>query len=210
MPNAAPREVNHAGAFAGRLSPGQKPALIVIDIVNAYLEPAAPLFLGPSGERALESAKRLCGAARRLGAPVVLTSVEYDQNGVNGGLFFKKVPALACFVRGSPQAAFPFGLAEAADIVVVKQYASAFFGTSLASTLRALGVDTVLLCGFSTSGCVRASAVDAIQHGFAPFVVKDACADRGEAQHAANLFDIAAKYGEVIDEAAASAILARE
>lgn len=208
MPNAAPREVDHSGAFDGRLSPGRSPALIVIDMVNAYLEPKSPLYLGPSGMRALESAKRLCAAARRRGAPVVLTSVEYDKNGVSGGLFYKKVPALACFVEGSPLASFPEALAAGDDIKIVKQYASAFFGTSLASTLRAIAVDTVLLCGFSTSGCVRASAVDAIQLGFAPFAVKDACADRGEAQHAANLFDIAAKYGEVVDEADALSILA--
>ena len=208
MAKAAPSIVTHAGAFAGRLSPGMRPALVVIDMVNAYLEPSAPLFVGDAGSIALGSAKRLCNAARRAGAPVFLTSVEYDARGVSGGLFYRKVPALSCFIKGSPLAAFPAGLAADGDAVIVKQYASAFFATSLASTLCALGVDTVLLCGFSTSGCVRASAVDAIQHGFAPFVVRDACADRAEAPHAANLHDIAAKYGEVIDEEAAKAILA--
>ncbi len=208
MANAAPRIVTHAGAFAGRLSPGTRPTLIVIDMVNAYLDKSAPLFLGEAGSHALESAKRLCAAARQAGAPVFLTSVEYDARGVNGGLFYRKVPALSCFIKGSPLAAFPAGLAANGDIVIVKQYASAFFGTSLASTLCALAVDTVLLCGFSTSGCIRASAVDAIQHGFAPFVVRDACADRGEGPHAANLDDIAAKYGEVVDEEAARSILA--
>ena len=208
MPNAAPRDVAHAGAFSGRLPPGNRPALVVIDMVNAYLDPSAPLYLGGRGVAALESARRLCAAARQNSTPVFLTSVEYDKDGVSGGLFYKKVPALSCFVEGSPLASFPSGLAADGDLIVVKQYASAFFGTSLASTLRALHVDTVLLCGFSTSGCVRASAVDAIQHGFAPFVVKDACADRGEGPHAANLYDIAAKYGEVVDEAAARAILA--
>jgi maleamate amidohydrolase len=82
--------------------------------------------------------------------------------------------------------------------VCTKQYASAFFGTSLASTLRAQGVDCVLLAGMSTSGCVRASAVDAIQHGFIPVVVRDACGDRHPAPHEANLFDLQAKYAEVM------------
>ena len=82
--------------------------------------------------------------------------------------------------------------------VITKQYASAFFGTTLASTLTSLGVDTLLIAGVSTSGCVRASAVDSCQHGFIPLVVRDAVADRHPAPHEANLFDLQAKYAEVV------------
>ena len=199
--------VSHADAFAGRLTPGSRPALIVIDVVDAYLKPDAPLCLGESGEQALAVIRRLCDTARAAGAPVVITSLEYDADGINGGLFYRKIPALGVFGKDAPLGRLPEGLAAPGDIRLVKQYASSFFGTTLASTLTALGVDTLVISGFSTSGCVRATAVDAIQHGFAPFVVSAACADRAEGPHRANLFDIGAKYGEVIDEAAALSIL---
>jgi maleamate amidohydrolase len=199
--------VSHAGAFAGRVKPGARAAFIVIDVVEAYLKPDAPLYLGPSGAAALAVIRRLCDAARAGGAAVIVTSLEYDADGRNGGLFYKKIPALSVFGKDAPLGRLPEGLAKPGDIRLVKQYASSFFGTTLASTLTPLGVDTLVISGFSTSGCVRATAVDAIQHGFAPFVVREACADRTPGPHEANLFDIAAKYGEVVDEAAALAIL---
>lgn len=89
------------------------------------------------------------------------------------------------------------------ELVISKQYASAFFGTPLASILVARGVDTVVLVGVSTSGCIRASGVDAVQHGFIPLVVRDAVGDRTPQTHEANLFDLQAKYAEVVDENAA-------
>ena len=92
---------------------------------------------------------------------------------------------------------------------MTKQYASAFFGTSLAATLHAMGVDTLLITGYSTSGCVRASALDALQHGFIPMVVREACADRHPGPHDANLFDLQAKYAEVVSETDAIAVLRR-
>jgi len=191
--------------FGGRLTFGRRPALLLVDIVMAYLDPTAPLFAGTPA--VLESANRLAAAARAAGAPVVLTHVVYQARGMDGGLFYEKVPALRCFDAGSPLGAFPAGLQADTDLVVTKQYASAFFGTSLASTLHALGVDTVLLGGFSTSGCVRASALDTLQNGFRPFVVREACGDRDPRPHEANLFDLQAKYAEVVSEAEALALL---
>ena len=139
---------------------------------------------------------------------MIFTNVEYQADGIDGGHFFRKDPALNAFVKGSPLGAFPATLQPGPrDVVVTKQYASAFFGTSLASTLHAQGVDTVLITGFSTSGCVRATALDALQHGFIPLVVRDACADRHAAPHEANLFDLQAKYAEVIGEQDAVALL---
>jgi nicotinamidase-related amidase len=127
--------------------------------------------------------------------------VEYAAGGADGGVFFRKVGALANLVGGSPEGRFmPQVAPRAGETVVVKQYASGFFGTSLASTLTALGVDTTVIAGVSTSGCVRATAVDACQHGFVPLVVRDAVADRDPGPHEANLFDLQAKYAEVIDE----------
>jgi maleamate amidohydrolase len=193
---------NYRGAFDGLLPFGQRPALLIVDVVMAYLDPASPLYAGV--ESALASCERLVAASRDAGLPVIYTNVEYAPGGTDGGVFYRKVPALQAFVRGSPMGAFPPSLRPRADeLVVTKQYASAFFGTSLASTLTALGVDCLLIGGFSTSGCVRATALDACQHGFLPFVVSDACGDRHPAPHAANLFDLQAKYAEVIDEAAA-------
>ncbi len=133
--------------------------------------------------------------------PVIFTRVAYQPGGVDGGLFYRKVPALKCFEDGHPLGDFPDTVRPLpGDLVVTKQYASSFFGTTLASSLNAMGIDTLLITGYSTSGCVRASALDALQHGFTPFVIRDACGDRHPSPHDANLFDLQAKYAEVIDE----------
>ena len=197
---------NYAGAFDGRLPFGQRPALLLVDLVEAYLQPGSPLYAGI--ESALGSAIRLTGAARAAGIPIVFTNVEYQPGGADGGVFYRKVPALKVFEQGSPLGAFPPALSpQDGDLVITKRYASAFFATHLAATLTALGVDTVLICGTSTSGCIRATALDACQHGFLPFVVRDACGDRHQAPHEANLFDLQAKYAEVVSEAEALANL---
>lgn len=192
--------------FGGTVGWGRRPAVVVVDVCRAYVDPASPLYAGV--EDAVASAGRLVAAARGAGVPVVFTRVEYEPGGADGGWFYVKVPSLACFDRGNPLGDFLDDPAPVpGDTVVTKQYASAFFGTSLASTLRARGVDTVVLCGLSTSGCVRATAVDALQHGFRPIVVADACGDRAEGPHRASLFDLAGKYADVVDEATAIARL---
>lgn len=194
------RDYDQAG-FRGRLGFGQRPAVLVVDVVQAYLEPTSPLYAGVEG--AVASAARVVAAARAAGVPVVFTRVEYVPGGADGGVFYRKVPALAVLEAGSPLAAFPDDPApRASEVVITKQYASAFFGTSLASTLTALGIDTTIVVGLSTSGCVRATAVDAVQHGFVPVVVRDAVGDRDERPHEANLFDLDAKYADVVGEAA--------
>lgn len=196
-------EDDYAGAgFDGHLPFGTTPALVIVDVVMAYLDPASPLYAGV--EDALAANVTLAAAARVAGVPVVFTRVAYAADGSDGGLFHRKVPALGCFAAGSPLGAFPPGLRpEPGDTIVTKQHASAFFATSLAPTLVARRVDTVLVTGFSTSGCVRATALDALQHGFAPFVVSDACGDRDRRPHDASLFDLSRKYAEVVglDEA---------
>lgn len=190
---------NYRGAFDGRLPPPTRPALLIVDVVMAYLDPASPLYAGV--ESALESCERLISAARDSGVPVIFTKVEYAADGIDGGMFYRKVPALEVFQSGSPLGAFPPAIEPRPDeLVITKKYASAFFGTALASTLTAQAIDGVFICGFSTSGCVRATALDACQHGFLPFVVRGACGDRHPAPHDASLFDIQAKYGEVVSE----------
>lgn len=190
---------DYTGAFDGHLKFGQNPALLIVDFVLAYLEPASPLYA--AAEEALASNERLLVAARAAGIPIFFTNVCYSPGGANGGMFFRKIPALKLFEEGSPMGAFPKSLQpQDGEEVVTKQYASAFFGTPLASTLTVIGIDTLLITGLSTSGCVRATATDAIQLGFAPFVVRDACGDRHSAPHEASLFDLQAKYAEVINE----------
>ena len=193
---------NYKGAFDGHLPFGRKPALLIVDFVVAYLDPASPLYAGV--EDALASNERLLAAARKAGIPVLFTNVEYSPGGADGGVFYRKVPALKLFERGSPMGAFPASLQpQDGELVITKQYASSFFGTTLAATLTAMGVDTLLITGLSTSGCVRATALDACQHGFLPFVVREACGDRHPGPHEANLLDLQAKYAEVISEAEA-------
>ena len=187
-----------AAGFGLALPPGRRPALLIVDFVRAYLVEDSPLYAAAEPARA--AAQRLLSAARRAGIPVLHTRVEYQPGGRDGGVFFRKVPALRCFEAGARPdlAAFAEGLEPVAgETVITKQYASAFFGTSLASTLTALGVDTVLIAGLSTSGCVRASTVDCCQHGFVPIVVREAVGDRAPGPHEANLFDLQAKYAEV-------------
>jgi nicotinamidase-related amidase len=195
-----------AGGFAGRLVPGDRPALLVVDFVRAYLLERSPLFGGEGCRGARVAAAELLAAARRAAVPVVHTNVLFQPGGADGGVFFRKLPALSIFERGrDPElAAFAEGLDPVAgETVITKQYASAFFGTTLASTLTALGCDTVLIAGVSTSGCIRATAVDACQHGFVPLVVREAVGDRSPGPHEAGLFDLQAKYAEVVSLAEA-------
>ncbi|HEU4531019.1 MAG TPA: isochorismatase family protein [Steroidobacteraceae bacterium] len=189
------------GGFGKTLEPGRSPALVVIDFVRAYVQPGSPLYAGDSAVKAQGACAELLAIARAAGIPIVHTNVAYEPGGRDGGVFFRKVPALKCFESGlHPElAAFAPGLEpRAGETLITKQYASAFFATSLASTLTASGIDTVLLAGMSTSGCIRASTVDACQSGFIPLVVREAVADRAPGPHEANLFDLQAKYAEVV------------
>lgn len=189
----------HGSAFSGRIGWGTAPAVVVIDLVRAYTEPDGPFALPESGP-AVAATADLGAAARAAGHPVFWTAVRYAADMSDGGLFARKVAALACFAEGAPGGWGEFTLPpEPGDVVVVKQYASAFFGTSLASTLHAAGVDTVVIAGVSTSGCVRATATDALNVGFRPQVVRQACADRSGALHDNNLADLDAKYADVVD-----------
>ena len=198
---------NYAKAYDNRIGFGKKPALVLIDFVQAYFERESPLYAGV--DNALASALRIRSAAREKGMPVILTGVVLHPSGLDGGRFFQKAKPLACFTAGNPLGAWPEGLQPFPDeFVVSKQYPSAFFGTSLASLLTSVGVDNVILTGLTTSGCVRASCVDAMSHGFITTVVRDACGDRHSAPHEANLFDMNAKYADVVSESEILAFIA--
>jgi len=199
---------NYAKAYDNRIGFGKKPALVLVDFVQAYFEPTSPLYAGV--DAALSSALRIRKAARAKNMPVIITGVLLHPSGADGGRFFQKARPLACFTAGNPLGAWPGGLEPHPDeFVITKQYPSAFFGTSLASTLTAMGVDNVILTGLTTSGCVRATCVDCMSHGFITTVVADACGDRHAAPHEANLFDMNAKYADVVSEAEILDFIAR-
>ena len=194
---------NYKKAYDNNLGFGERPALILIDFVQAYFEPGNPLFADV--DDALASALRLRAIARDVGVPVYYTNVVYHASMINGGRFADKALPLSNFSAGNPMAAWPAGLTPRDDeIVVSKQYPSAFFGTSLASTLTAQGIDSLIITGLTTSGCVRATCVDCVSSGFIPIVVSDACGDRHDDPHQANLFDMQAKYADVVSEQAVS------
>jgi maleamate amidohydrolase len=189
----------HGSGFSGRVGWGARPAVVVIDLVRAYTHPDGPFAL-PDAQAAVEATAELVETARDKDVPVVWTVVRYAAGLADGGLFVRKVPALACFAEDAAGDWGDLALEPmAGELVVVKQYASAFFGTSLATTLHTAGVDTLVIAGVSTSGCVRATAMDALNSGFRPQVVRDACADRTPALHDNNLADLDAKYADVID-----------
>jgi len=178
---------------------GARPALILIDFANAYFDRDTPLFGGEGCQTALDNAARLVPAARAAGIPVIYTEVRFQPGGRDGGAFYAKVPALSCFDAGTEtQKLAPPLTVEKDDIVITKQYPSGFFGTSLAATLQWLKVDTLLLTGVTTSGCVRATCIDSISNGFVTLVVEDAVGDRADAPHRANLYDMSAKYADLL------------
>lgn len=192
----AAQDYDTAG-LQGSLSIGEHPALLLVDPARAYTEPDCPLYAGV--EAAVETMRLVLARARQAAVPVVITRVEHDPTGRDGGIFVRKVPALRWFAAGGPYAGYIDGLGPVnGDIEIVKQYPSAFAHTSLAATLTALGVDTTVIIGLTTSGCIRATATDAMQSGFVPVVVADAVGDRLPGPHEANLFDIRAKIGEVV------------
>lgn len=195
LPDGPPRE----RGFDGVLQPGARPALVIVDLVQAYLLEHSPLYAGVESVRV--ACMQLLAAARAAKITVVHTNVKYQAGGRDGGVFFRKLPALRCWEEGADPrfAEFAPGLEPGpGELVVTKKYASAFFGTALASALTAAGVDTLLIAGVTTSGCIRATALDTCQHGFIPLIVREAVGDRAPGPHEANLFDLQAKYAEVV------------
>ncbi len=192
---------NYEGVFDGGVGFGEKAAVIVIDFVRAYTTPGEKLY-APDVVVAVKQTVDLLAAARKKKVPVIYTRVLYNENGLDGGVFVKKVPVLRTFLPDNPMTEIVPELAPVAgDTVLIKQYASSFFGTSLGAMLTALRVDTLIITGCSTSGCVRATALDACQYGFRAIVPRECVGDRHQAPHEANLFDIQSKYGDVVSRA---------
>jgi nicotinamidase-related amidase len=188
--------------FASRSGYGRLPALVVVDFINGFTDPSTPL--GGDFAWQINATRQLQQAFRRAKLPIFYTTIAYAEDLHDAGIFIKKVPSLAILRAGSPLTLVDKRIEPLpGEKVLTKKYASAFFGTSLDVDLRLLGVDTVLLAGCTTSGCIRASAVDSLQYGYHTVVVKDAVGDRAAGPHEANLFDIDAKYGDVVELAEA-------
>lgn len=186
-----------ADSFGGRMGWGARPLLLVIDMTRAFTEPGRPL--GSDTSALTDQVNRLLGAARRGGVPVMFTRVAYDRPDLSdAGLWARKIGRLDDLVDGSDGVTLDSRLdALPADPILTKKYASCFFGTDLASRLVSAGIDTLVIAGLSTSGCVRATVVDAIQIGFRPIVAGDAVGDRWDDAHRQALADMAAKYADV-------------
>jgi nicotinamidase-related amidase len=177
---------------------GDRPALVVIDLINAFTDPEGDL--GSDVSAVLAAAERLLGAFREYDLPRYFTTVAYEESYGDAGMFIEKVPALRELELGTEAVAVDERVASEGDErVILKKYASAFFGTDLETELTTHRVDTLVLAGVTTSGCIRATAIDSLQHGYRTLVPADAVGDRAEGPHRANLFDIDAKYGDVVE-----------
>ena len=197
MSDEAAREVYAKAGLGQAVTLGEHPAVLVIDFSCGFTDPECPLGSDLSSQ--VEATRRLLDAAREKGLPVVYTTIAFEQSLKDGGLWMQKVPALGVLQLGGPWAEIDprLGLRED-ETVLVKKGASGFFGTNLASVLVSQGVDSVILCGATTSGCIRATAVDLLQYGWPTIVPRECVGDRAQAPHDANLFDIQAKYADVV------------
>ncbi|MEJ2885272.1 isochorismatase family protein [Actinomycetospora aeridis] len=186
--------------FGAAVPRGERPALVVVDLTRGFTEAAFPSGADLTAEVAATS--RLVAAARHGGVPVVWTVISYTPAEADGDAvaWLRKAPGMRALRDGSEAVALDPRLdVRPGDPVIVKKGASAFHGSSLAALLAGLHVDTAVVCGATTSGCVRATAVDAVQSGFDTLVVADGCGDRARGPHDAALYDLQAKYADVVD-----------
>ncbi|MBY4130157.1 isochorismatase family protein [Rhodococcus fascians] len=191
------QKVYARAALGGAVSMGARPAVLVVDLINGFTDPNCRV--GADLSKEVDCAKTLLMAARGVGVPVYFTTIAYQPDLSDLGLWQIKVPGLVELTLGSPNVEVDRRLERRdEEPVIVKRGASAFFGTDLAKTLRSADIDSLILCGASTSGCVRASAVDAMQYEFPTLVPQECVGDRARAPHHANLFDIDAKYANVV------------
>ena len=184
--------------LGGRVGFGERAAVVVVDFQRCFVDPSIPG--GGDFSAAIGATAKLLAAARSQGMPILYTVVAYEDPVREAGRFIEKCPTLQYAVAGSDMVELDERLGRRpTEPVVVKRYASAFFGTTVASYLTGLAVDTVILAGCTTSGCVRASAIDSMQSGFRTIVPRECVGDIAAEPHEANLFDIDAKYGDVME-----------
>lgn len=193
----AGQDVYARQGFGNRLDVAGNIGLLIVDFVNGFADPQA--FGGGNVADAIANTRPVLEDARQRGWPVAHSRIVFADDKADLNIFGLKVPPLANLRRDDPASAIVDELAPAkGELVVCKTEPSAFFGTNLAAWLTQRAVRTLLIAGATTSGCVRASVVDAMSHGFRPFVLEDCVGDRALEPHRANLFDIQQKYGEVV------------
>jgi nicotinamidase-related amidase len=193
----AAREIYAKAGLGERVTLGSRPAVLVIDFSCGFTDPSCALGSDLTAE--VEATKRLLDVARAKGLPVIFTTIGYDASLKDGGLWLQKVPSLGDLQVGGRWVEIDPRLAPRQDeTVVLKKGASGFFGTNLAAILVSQGVDSVVLCGATTSGCIRATAVDLLQYGWPTLVPRECVGDRAQAPHENNLFDIQAKYADEV------------
>jgi maleamate amidohydrolase len=191
------KEMYQQRGFGNKVGFGNRPALLVIDYIKGFTDINCPL--GSNLDAEVSATKQLLDSFRSYKLPVHFTTTAYDEAMVSAGVFVKKVPSLAHLKLGSNWVEIDDRLTPiSGEVLWTKQYASAFFGTALASALSAQKIDTLIVTGCTTSGCVRASAVDSCQHGFLTNVVRECVGDRSLSAHEANLGDLDAKYADVV------------
>ena len=194
-----------AGYSARDIGWGARPAVVAVDFQQSFCDPQYALGRSAHVTRAVANAEPVVKAARAAGVPVIHTAVAWD----NDATFVKwKVPTLRLIEPGSHGAQITPSLWEDSDIYLLKRYPSAFFGTDLATILRNVDVDTVLVMGVTTSGCVRATIVDSFSHGFNTIVVEDACGDQEADAHDANMRDVQRRYADLVSHTEAAERLA--
>ena len=194
----APREFLERKGFGRSIQPGTRPAVIVIDLSKAFTDPTSDV--GADLDSVVTNTRRILDSARRAAVPIFFFRIAYRHDLSDAGIMYGKQPALACLTEGSEATEIDERLAPRADEpIVTKKAASPFFGTNLGASLITLGIDTLILTGCSTSGCIRAAAVDGYSYGYRLLVPADCVGDRTIEAHQANLFDIQVKMGEVVD-----------
>ncbi len=198
MSEDSKREAVYARAGIGRsVTPGDRPAVLVVDLSHGFTDPESRL--GANLDREVQATRELLDVARERGVPAVFTTVAFDGSGRDAGLWPQKIPSLEDLRIGTRLVEIDDRLGRREDEpVIVKKAASAFFGTNLSSVLSVLSVNGVVLCGATTSGCIRATAIDLLQHGFPAIVPRECVGDRARGPHEANLIDIQAKYADVV------------
>lgn len=195
--------------FGQQIGFGANPSVIVVDLINAFTNKDMPL--GAPLEGVIEATSQILAAARSHRLPIFYTSVAYEDSDLqDAGLWVSKMKGLATLRLGTAEVEVDRRLGRlASEAQIMKKYASAFFGTDLITRLNSLRVDTLIITGCTTSGCVRATAVDAIQYGIRPVIVKEAVGDRSKGAHEQSLFDLQAKYADVMELAEVLAAIGR-
>lgn len=193
-------QVYEAAGFGGAVVRGTRPGIVVVDFTYGFTDPQYPTAADMSAE--IAATRRLTDLARAKGFPVIYTAIAYTPGQLDKTPWLKKATGMASFMAGSRLVQIDEATGKQPDdALVIKKGASAFFGSALSGLLVGAGVDTLIVTGTTTSGCVRATVVDAVQSGFNVLVPHDCCADRAKAPHDANLYDMQQKYADVTDSA---------